>query len=312
MTRCLICEKSDEDSSLVNCDLCKAALCLECSGVKATEQRVLTLNKRVLSFYCVTCKAKIEEMALGEGTKDQLYMEVIEAKNVIIGDKLKIIDLLERSIELMKPGLQSAGVDVNKGAERRQPNKPLNDNSAGMLVSGVGGQQAVKVSEGTGTHPLEREQRDAMRQVIDLGLTDQVLASSTEAQSRVPHDKQPKDGFTVVKYRKNRKNRTSVGRSEGAEGLKAVEARSWIFVSRLCPTTSEDDVKQYLAKKDIPVSECGRLQIVSKQIAAFKVAVNKSDEDKVLSGDLWPVNAIVRPYNKHLNFQRGPVNLKQT
>lgn len=115
--------------------------------------------------------------------------------------------------------------------------------------------------------------------------------------------------FKTVTYRKPRK--TVFGKKTDVGLLKAVEARSSVFVSRLDPATSETDVKQYLEDNGVSVAECTKLDIRSVNIAAFKLTVNRGQEDVLFSENMWPVNTIIRRYRKP-NFQRSGVEDKKS
>lgn len=55
--RCLVCNISDgNEDSFINCDSCSRALHKKCSGLSASELRVMDLkNKRTLKFHCEDC-----------------------------------------------------------------------------------------------------------------------------------------------------------------------------------------------------------------------------------------------------------------
>lgn len=112
-----------------------------------------------------------------------------------------------------------------------------------------------------------------------------------------------KDGFKEVSY-KIRRGNTIIGKRTDSNSLKAVEPKSWIFVSRLHPSTTANEIEQYARDNGISIFDCERLQIRSPDIAAFKFSVPKRLENKSLSEDSWPVNAIVRRYHRHSNFQK--------
>lgn len=120
-------------------------------------------------------------------------------------------------------------------------------------------------------------------------------------------------GFIFPKTRRQNQ-KTVIGQNLNSTKLKAVNPLSWIFVSQLEPDTTVEDVKSYLNDYDIRVMQCFKLKTFSNNITAFKVGVNQSDEDKMFSGDMWPVKTIIRPYTpkEQRNFRRNPsVSLKK-
>lgn len=134
-------------------------------------------------------------------------------------------------------------------------------------------------------------------------LDGQANTSSESATEKVDSRGSSDDsgGFKLVTYKK-RKSPTLFGKRVDCMSLKAVEARSSIFVSRLDPATSEDEVKLHLETNGVAVSECSRLAIRSKDIAAFRVLVKRGQENLVLSESMWPANTIIRRYRKPSNF----------
>lgn len=120
------------------------------------------------------------------------------------------------------------------------------------------------------------------------------------------------DGFKKVSYAKGR-TKTIVGNRTDACNLKAIEANSWIFVSRLHPSTTEEDIREYAKQNNIAISDCVKLEIRSQSISAFKIAVPRSLQQRVLSEETWPVNAIVRQYyHRTANFQRESATIQRT
>lgn len=58
-----------------------------------------------------------------------------------------------------------------------------------------------------------------------------------------------------------------------------------IFINDGIAATTEDDI-----------SACEKLSIKDNEIAAFKIAVAEEILEKIYDEDLWPHNAIIRPY----------------
>ncbi|KAL9925421.1 uncharacterized protein ACN2A1_013052 isoform 1-T3 [Glossina fuscipes fuscipes] len=112
--------------------------------------------------------------------------------------------------------------------------------------------------------------------------------------------------------------------------LTAVPPRKAIFVSRLAPETSVDNVKSYLAAK-VPSVNLKRVSIFkmapsqSRAISSFKILVPTENSDMLLNKSLWPVGSLIkefiprdRPRNtkadslvafKKLHVSSGPLSL---
>jgi len=75
---------------------------------------------------------------------------------------------------------------------------------------------------------------------------------------------------------------------------------SWhVFVSRVHPDTTADDIQDFLTDNGIRVDSCKKLEAKvewQKNSAAFHLSVHEDDRDKVYVADLWPVNVQVRDW----------------
>lgn len=126
-------------------------------------------------------------------------------------------------------------------------------------------------------------------------------------------------GFIRVSSRRNKSDRgsrgvTLVGKLTDPAGIRAVDPRIRLFISRLHPETSVEDFTNYLQERQVSPCDCERLPISSSGVAAFKLTINAQDRNTVMSADFWPVNTIIRPFqqNRLQNFQkRGPSKLRE-
>lgn len=106
-----------------------------------------------------------------------------------------------------------------------------------------------------------------------------------------------KETFMQEMTYKRNKNRKIVGRKNHTS-LKTVHGRSWVFLSRLDPSTKEHEVLQYLKTNGIDDAQCFKLNIKSQEISAFKLIVPNTETEKVLDENFWPQNAIVRRFDR--------------
>lgn len=84
--RCFICNISDSnDDSFINCDSCSRALHKKCSGLNASELRVMDLkNKRTLKFHCDDCVNGLLMVPKLLKSIDELRMDVEKLKTDVI------------------------------------------------------------------------------------------------------------------------------------------------------------------------------------------------------------------------------------
>ena len=130
-------------------------------------------------------------------------------------------------------------------------------------------------------------------------LTDKSVASFADLMQAT--DESPSDQwFTVVKN-KSRSTRRIVGSNQDKEtAIKAVGRQSWhVFVGRLQPSTTEDDMSKFLADSGINVVKCSLLKKTEKwqeKYAAFRLVVDINDKDKVFDDVMWPSGVDVRDW----------------
>lgn len=103
----------------------------------------------------------------------------------------------------------------------------------------------------------------------------------------------------------------SAGSSENSlytPTLHAIPKPMCIFVSRLAPHYTADDISKYIASKcNITMDngfKCTKLNVSKSDrfISSFKIFADKSLADQMLSQSFWPTDAIVHEYENRKNF----------
>lgn len=222
--------------------------------------------------------------------------------------------------------------NVNKTKKVVEKERTKKDNTLQVIKTNQNISKPVTPKQKPGPTPnkLEADQRQLMNEIINLDPSNSKnRLVEIENQNKIQeikndvgttnHDEENRNiiedgsGFIFPKTRRQNQ-KTVIGQNLNSTKLKAVNPLSWIFVSQLEPDTTVEDVKSYLNDYDIRVMQCFKLKTFSNNITAFKVGVNQSDEDKMFSGDMWPVKTIIRPYTpkEQRNFRRNPsVSLKK-
>lgn len=90
--------------------------------------------------------------------------------------------------------------------------------------------------------------------------------------------------------------------------LKTMDNKKWVFVSQFSSETTEEQVTNYLKQNNINFTDCVKLDITNKTVAAFKIAALEKHIDSLFDINLWPRNTIIRPYRRPF-LRRTPVNL---
>lgn len=313
MSTCVSCKKGDiSDDRIVSCGVCGDIFCHPCSKLLPTELKVIQLKSpTTLIFYCQSCKAEIQKPAMMQvkllKEQIQLLTNIIKDKEVIIEDKCKIISHLEESAKTRKlpKKLGSAGGEVSGTSKLVGPHNP----APGAFTT------AVKSNKpNSGNNPdsrdrvnalrvLENKQRAVMNEIINLQKEDSnsSLVHSHTVQSAANGGE---SSWKTMTYKK-KKNRTILGANTGELSIAAVESRRSIFVSRLSPDTTSERIRKHLEDNNIKPLEVEKLGIKSKDIAAFKLVVQQSDEKQATKSELWPKYTIIRPFRQPRAFLHG-------
>lgn len=308
MTSCKQCNKGGISADNVAlCAICDSAYCFPCSELLPTEQRVIQLKSpTTLLFCCKPCKVEIKKpLVVQVGfMKDQIKLlnDIIRDKEVIIKDKSTIIAHLEAEI-VGRPNMQCDGAvgDANSQCEQAVRTAATLNNCP-TTVKGVKSLRSVDQDNRIALKTLERKQREVMSEVIGLG---RGVSNSEKVQefgvaTRVAPDNDDTTWKTASSKRK--KKRTILGANTDMLPIAAVESRRNVFVSRLRPETTSEQIRKHLEDNKINPLEVEKLDIRSKDIAAFKIVIQQSDEKQASCCDLWPKYTIIRPYRQPRAF----------
>jgi len=129
--------------------------------------------------------------------------------------------------------------------------------------------------------------------------TDKSLASFADLMQATAES--PSDQWFPVVKNKPRSTRRIIGSNQDKETvIKAVGRQTWhVFAGRLEPSTTEDDMFQFLTEAGITVSKCSLLKKSEKwqeKYAAFRIVVDIDDKDKVFDDVMWPSGVDVRDW----------------
>ena len=117
------------------------------------------------------------------------------------------------------------------------------------------------------------------------------------------NDDREEDEFTLVQ-RKKRATRTKT--VIGTRGESSVKARTGryiaVFVSRILPDTTEEEMQEYVQETHNMPSKCTKLQTKYNDYSSFKVEVMSDNVSEVYNPEKWPVGAYIRRfYNGRAN-----------
>lgn len=326
-TVCINCreEKSTKNGRLFECynGKCDNFVHYECTVYKPAEIRILETNKANIGWFCGKCE--IDSTPDKKSVQNDEVLSKLAALETVVKLCNELIkeqgERLKAQEELIQGLLDNETGISGKKRESKQINFLSNNAEAGCKDVNVSKAPASNTSQGQQMGPLNVSPGSDMRITRSKSSTKQggkhagnkrpthieqlnqkstsCDGASADNNADVTGNAEKSEDFQLVTYKKQRK--TLFGRKADCGPLKAVEARCAIFVSRLDPTTTEEDVKLHLENNNISVLECSKLEIRSKDIAAFKISVRRCQEGSVLSEDMWPENAIIRHYRRQ-NF----------
>lgn len=297
------------DENTISCEVCDEVFCPPCTKLVPTELRVLQLKSpTTLIFCCQSCRVNLKtpKAITVRFLKDQLklLMDTVQDKDTIIEDKKRIIAHLEDNLsKLTLPVQQDVTKNKNKGNRANASASIVPDASSSLATKG--GTSSGVTRPGT-LRAMEVKQRNVMNELINLAGTEFGPKASHARHIAQPPEIADSAGAkwkTVTHKRK--KNHTTLGANTGELSIAAVESRRSIFVSRLSPDTTSEKLQQYLVGVNIKPLNIEKLDIRSKEIAAFKVVVQQSDEKRTIDGELWPKYTIIRPFRQPRSFLNG-------
>ena len=117
------------------------------------------------------------------------------------------------------------------------------------------------------------------------------------------------DGFTLVEAKNNKKKKSKktnavIGTRDGPNELKTVDGRFvCVFVSRLSPSVTEEEVIRYVKSVHNLTAKCVKLNTRYDNYTSFKVEANCKSVDEFYAPENWPAGVYVRkffnPKNQH-------------
>lgn len=79
-------------------------------------------------------------------------------------------------------------------------------------------------------------------------------------------------------------------------GLRTVEQKLVLFVSRIHPEVTEDKVKDYLNRNGVQDTTCEKLNTRYNTYCSYKVTLSKNHSESVLNANFWPAGTLIREF----------------
>lgn len=102
--------------------------------------------------------------------------------------------------------------------------------------------------------------------------------------------------------RKSKKHNGIIGKDNNTGGgLKAVEKKTQIYISRLHPDTTLSDVTEFLKEK-FPEVKCEKGQSkYPENYSSFKITIDENHFDLIMNPDLWPRGIYINKFFRSKN-----------
>lgn len=306
MTSCGKCGKvGASEDSIVSCIVCDDTFCIPCSKLLSTEVRVVQLKSpSTLIFCCQPCKAEIKKPLAVQikfmREQIKLMTDTIRDKQVIIEDKTRIIAYLEANTCPQISSMELDRVDREKNNSNSHRHNIPYDTVSKTYTAAVEANGACHDPDQVNRKGLiESKQQTVMDAIINLERDNSSHRIQRSHRPFVQSAGTSGEAWKTVNYKARRnKHKTVLGANTSELSIVAVESRRNIFVSRLSPDTTPEQLQRHLEENKVKPLSVQKLDIKSKDIAAFKVVVQQSDEKHASNSELWPKYTIIRPFRQ--------------
>lgn len=303
---------SKDDPNLQLCKKCNVKVASGIKCVKCESYFHPSCAKRCAYVKIVdevlTCCVRTNEIQTLDDNDDNLDQEevpkifkyILRQKDTIIMELREKIQILKEQLELQKELLKLKGVDpkIDEVNERivQKADKPIDRQKS--TLKKIDKQTPADLKTST----LKQSQLALLRAKSNLGSDDtpldnnDVTAEASQTQTNQPNNT---TWSKVVQRRPHgrpsRKVPQIVGEST-ISSLKVAPRKGFIYVSRLAPDTTADEVCELL-KPEFPEVTCHQLETKYPQYySAFKVTVHLHNFETALKPNHWPSGCYVTRY----------------
>ena len=120
-------------------------------------------------------------------------------------------------------------------------------------------------------------------------------ASGTRRTSRRSSAHAPAPG-NLQPRRNRRRNEAINGSRQSSSGLTSGTRILDIFVGGCERGTTDGNITEYCVSNGVPIKKCESLESKSEWSCSFKISVEASERDKLLTGEFWPQGIAVRKF----------------
>lgn len=181
----------------------------------------------------------------------------------------------------------------------------LNPNSGTARDLGKSGTVGVNNTAVGKTNTADRKSNVAEQTITKNNNSNNATVLPSTSAQEPTNGGESSEGFTTVSYRK-RKPRPipPLQGTMKSDALKVVSRKSLkkeLFVTRLDPTTTTQDLDNYLLnnlKLGLNSFKCNKLKTKYDTYSSFHLLIDSNDYEKVLHEDVWPEGILIKPFFK--------------
>uniref|UniRef100_A0A1Y1KA50 Phorbol-ester/DAG-type domain-containing protein n=1 Tax=Photinus pyralis TaxID=7054 RepID=A0A1Y1KA50_PHOPY len=231
--------------------------------------------------------------------------EIVSIKDILIKNQQELITSLKAQLEMMTqsrlPVTENLGNRENKNRIMGSINiSHLTTNK--LSYSSITAKDNSAGDASNALTPLTHNIKDQEKGITNAPSSTAKMGPNTVGSEEVTHNKSPShDRFTVVTHKKKKTAPTILGTRVECD-ITAVVSRRNVFISRLHPNTTVDQLTNYIQKQNISVLAVEKLETQSDTISAFKIVIPTTEAYNIYKPEIWPQYTIIRPYRQPRNF----------
>lgn len=318
------------------CDICTNITCAECTGVSASEIRVLVMKSRSLYHFCLDCRDNIFKNILEVNNKFANLEE--ELKNLKCSKKINEIEQKTKAIEIEVKKLKQNKQDdrfnefnsklklIEERIESCKPEKfvapslrhmesaltkciteTLNNcmkdisNSIAEIIKdpnmGALNQSIEEKANFSDNSVQKRNDKTVIPQNVGLAVMEAQTKNTLNKYININKDLGGNSQIFRPPMGSLKNNRVVKGISKEVSKISAAERVETFYIGNLSTESSVEQLKAYLLENEIPVVACE--QLTSRQMStssAYKLSILPQQVENILDAKLWPENVIVKPF----------------
>lgn len=319
-----ICTQKEDKNALFGfpCDLCQRVVCKNCTGLMASEIRVVPSQSRTLFYICPDCKNSFTEIPKLAKRITSLESEVKTWKQKFSNEK----KLWETEVGKIKASFEKEMLQCTSNGPSSHVAVVTNtdaDNQGGLrdlfrdeLKNGLKTQTDLIASQLynvvdcikdankdlvrflTEKNALISHSAPSVTPPVDPGLAvraiSEALSIGNVNTTMTKNNKQSEEHNSIV----NRTQNIIRGTNKNNTILTAAPKQSWFYVGNLDVQSTVEQLIDHLKVNSIPVLTCEKLSSRNRHAvaASFKVSIEPELKTAILNSDIWPENVSIKPF----------------